>query len=130
VWTLLLFAGGFTFLPEEKNLVTTLDIQCIRNSMTSKQECPVCRKSANEGQIRPMVALEEVVESWKTARYITDYSDPSGLTANHVRRALVLTLATADSDSSRSTQEERFNTVAGPSTPSKRRKLAPKDGEG
>jgi hypothetical protein len=38
--------------------------------MTSKQECPVCRKSANEGQIRPMVALEEVIESWKAARCV------------------------------------------------------------
>lgn len=98
--------------------------------MSSKQECPICRKSANEGQIRPMVALEEAVESWKTARYVTDCFDPSGsAAADLVRRALVLMLATADGDSSRSSPEERLTTVAGPSTPSKRRKLAPKDGE-
>ena len=70
MWTLLLLTGGLNLLLEEPNFVTTLSVQCIRNSMTSKQECPVCRKSANEGQIRPMVALEEVVESWKAARCV------------------------------------------------------------
>lgn len=38
--------------------------------MVSKQECPICRKSASEGQIRPMVALEEIVESWGAARCV------------------------------------------------------------
>ena len=81
MWTQLLLTGGFASLAEELNFVTTLIIQCIRNSMTSKQECPVCRKSANEGQIRPMVSLEEVVESWKAARYVTDDYHPSDLAA-------------------------------------------------
>ena len=97
--------------------------------MASKQECPVCRKSANEGQIRPMVALEEVVESWKAARYVTNSFDPNDLAADIVRRALVLALATPNGNSNRSTPEESFNTVAGPSTPSKRRKFTPKDGD-
>ncbi|KAF9653854.1 hypothetical protein BDM02DRAFT_1100456 [Thelephora ganbajun] len=83
---------------------------CIRNSMTSKQECPVCRKCANEGQIRPVAALEEIVESWKAAR------------------ALVLTLATANGESSRLTPEESISAIAGPSTPNKRRKLVSEDG--
>ena len=52
--------------------MATLNIQCIRNSMAMKQECPICRKGTNEGQIRPMVGLEEVVESWKAARYVAD----------------------------------------------------------
>lgn len=76
-----------------------------------------------------MVALEEVVESWKTARHATDHSNPNGLTTNLVRRALVLTLARASDDSGGSTPEGSLNTVAGPSTPRKRRKLAHKDGE-
>jgi hypothetical protein len=76
VWTLLLFAGGFTLFLGEPNFVTALDVQCIRNSMTLKQECPVCRKSANEGQIRPMIALEEAVDSWKAARCAVQVNYP------------------------------------------------------
>lgn len=79
VWTLLLLTGEFASLPNDPNLVVTLNVQCIRNSMTSKQECPVCRKSANEGQLRPIVALEEIVESWKAARCVIlrlNRSDP------------------------------------------------------
>ena len=67
--TLFLLAGGFEWLSGNLNFVTRPNVQCIRNSMASKQECPVCRKSANEGQIRPSVALEEIIESWKAARY-------------------------------------------------------------
>ena len=70
VWTLLLLTGGFASLPNEPKFMATLNVQCIRNSMASKQECPVCRKSANEGQIRPIVALEEIIESWKAARCV------------------------------------------------------------
>lgn len=70
VWTLFLLAGGFKLLTNNPNFVVTLNVQCIRNSMTSKQECPVCRKSANEGQLRPIVALEEIIESWKAARCV------------------------------------------------------------
>lgn len=101
--------------------------------MTLKQECPVCRKSANEGHIRPMVALEEVVESWKAARCVSLLavcSDPYDRTDDLARRSLVLMLATVNGDSGISTPEERSNTIAGPSTPSKRRKIASRDGEG
>ncbi|KAF9793309.1 hypothetical protein BJ322DRAFT_997290 [Thelephora terrestris] len=97
---------------------------CIRNSMTSKQECPVCRKSANEGQIRPMVALEEVIESWKAARCVVGL-----ITLSHTIGALILNLATATDGSSRSTPDRTLSNVAGPSTPSKKRKLDSKDGE-
>ena len=47
--------------------------------MTSKQECPVCRKSASEGQLRPIVALEDITESWKAARCAIPLLDPSDL---------------------------------------------------
>jgi len=78
MWTLLLLTGGFALLPNEQIPVITLNVQCIRNSMASKQECPVCRKSANEGQIRPIVALEEITESWKAARCVILQVNRSG----------------------------------------------------
>lgn len=70
LWPLLLLAGGLSLLPNNPNFAITLNAQCIRNSMTLKQECPVCRKGANEGQLRPIVALEEIMESWKAARCV------------------------------------------------------------
>ncbi|KAF8911187.1 hypothetical protein CPB84DRAFT_1092866 [Gymnopilus junonius] len=42
-------------------------LQCIRTSLSSKQECPSCRKSANEIHIRPNPALESVISAWKNA---------------------------------------------------------------
>lgn len=38
--------------------------------MSDKQECPACRKAANEGHIRPNPAMEEVVAAWKLSRYV------------------------------------------------------------
>lgn len=79
MWTLLLLVGGFAFVPNDPDFVITLNVQCIRNSMTSKQECPVCRKSASEGQLRPIVALEDITESWKAARCAIPRLNPSDL---------------------------------------------------
>ena len=79
LWTLLLLVGGLQLLPNDPNSAITLNVQCIRNSMTLKQECPVCRKSANEGQLRPIVALEEIIESWKAARCVIPRPNGSGL---------------------------------------------------
>ncbi|KAF9009454.1 hypothetical protein BDQ17DRAFT_1062312 [Cyathus striatus] len=36
--------------------------------MGEKQECPSCRKSANEGHLRQNPVMEEAVVSWKSAR--------------------------------------------------------------
>ena len=133
LWTLLLLVGGLSLLPNDPNFAITLNVQCIRNSMTLKQECPVCRKSANEGQLRPIVALEEAIESWKAARCVIPRQNGSDLytyEGHFVCRALVLSLAVAGGDPSGSFPEGSADTVAGPSTPSKRRKLSPKDGEG
>jgi len=41
---------------------------CVRESMNVKAECPICRKAANESNIRPNVALNEAAEAWKLAR--------------------------------------------------------------
>ncbi|KAH9484088.1 Postreplication repair E3 ubiquitin-protein ligase rad18 [Psilocybe cubensis] len=41
---------------------------CIRNCLLNKQECPTCRKSANEVHIRPNPVLEDVISAWKEAR--------------------------------------------------------------
>ncbi|KAF9484884.1 hypothetical protein BDN70DRAFT_796760 [Pholiota conissans] len=41
---------------------------CIRSALATKQECPSCRKTANEGHIRPNPVLESVISSWKEAR--------------------------------------------------------------
>lgn len=38
--------------------------------MSDKQECPNCRKSANEGHIRPNPIIEEVISAWKEARWV------------------------------------------------------------
>ena len=38
--------------------------------MAEKQECPACRKTATEGQLRPNPVLEEVITAWKLSRYI------------------------------------------------------------
>lgn len=37
--------------------------------MAEKQECPACRKPANDGHLRPNPVMEEVVAAWKLARY-------------------------------------------------------------
>jgi hypothetical protein len=43
--------------------------------MSTKSECPICRKPANESNIRPNVALTEAVEAWQSARSIlNDFS--------------------------------------------------------
>ena len=77
MWTLLLLAGRFALVLNDSDFVVTINVQCIRNFMTSKQECPVCRKNANEGQLRPVVVLEEIIESWKAARCVIPRLDPS-----------------------------------------------------
>ncbi|KAF5330398.1 hypothetical protein D9619_005602 [Psilocybe cf. subviscida] len=41
---------------------------CIRSALSTKQECPSCRKSAGEAHIRPNPALESVISAWKEAR--------------------------------------------------------------
>ncbi|KAF8162872.1 hypothetical protein B0H34DRAFT_650799 [Crassisporium funariophilum] len=41
---------------------------CIRPSMAIKQECPNCRKAANEGHLRPNPILEEAILAWNEAR--------------------------------------------------------------
>ncbi|KAF9466269.1 hypothetical protein BDZ94DRAFT_1251555 [Collybia nuda] len=47
---------------------------CVRTSMSDKQECPACRKAANEGHIRPNPVVEEVVAAWKLSRsYILQF---------------------------------------------------------
>ena len=38
--------------------------------MAEKQECPACRKTASEGQLRPNPVLEEVIAAWNLSRYI------------------------------------------------------------
>lgn len=41
---------------------------CIRPAMSHKQECPICRKVANEGHLRPNPIVEEIINGWKDAR--------------------------------------------------------------
>ncbi|PPR05993.1 hypothetical protein CVT26_005715 [Gymnopilus dilepis] len=41
---------------------------CIRTSLSNKQECPSCRKAANEVHIRPNPVLESAISAWTTAR--------------------------------------------------------------
>jgi len=43
--------------------------QCIRVSLSNKQECPSCRKSTFEVHIRPNPILDKVIADWKEARY-------------------------------------------------------------
>lgn len=45
-------------------------MQCVRSYISEKSACPSCRKTANEGHLRPNVAMEEVVSQWKEARYL------------------------------------------------------------
>lgn len=41
---------------------------CIRATMATKQECPICRHSANEGSLRVNIQVEDIVTAWKAAR--------------------------------------------------------------
>ncbi|KAF9057143.1 hypothetical protein BJ165DRAFT_1418665 [Panaeolus papilionaceus] len=41
---------------------------CIRSALGIKQECPQCRKTANEVHIRVNHTIENVISSWKEAR--------------------------------------------------------------
>ncbi|TFK72142.1 hypothetical protein BDN72DRAFT_836516 [Pluteus cervinus] len=41
---------------------------CVRTSLSTKQECPTCRKPGNEDHIRPNPSVEEAVLAWKRAR--------------------------------------------------------------
>ncbi|OCH89108.1 hypothetical protein OBBRIDRAFT_733241 [Obba rivulosa] len=41
---------------------------CIRNSLSSKAECPICRQNASEVHIRKNPAMESVVKSWASGR--------------------------------------------------------------
>ncbi|TRM59928.1 hypothetical protein BD626DRAFT_550071 [Schizophyllum amplum] len=36
--------------------------------MATKQECPICRHSANEGSLRVNIQVEDIVTAWKAAR--------------------------------------------------------------
>ena len=40
--------------------------------MSHKQECPSCRKGANEGHLRPNPIVEEIINGWKDARYVRE----------------------------------------------------------
>ncbi|KAF9049216.1 hypothetical protein BDZ89DRAFT_941014 [Hymenopellis radicata] len=45
--------------------------ECIRESLSVKQECPTCRKGQeNEGHLRVNPVLEEAVTAWKDARCV------------------------------------------------------------
>ncbi|KAJ3509958.1 hypothetical protein NMY22_g16122 [Coprinellus aureogranulatus] len=41
---------------------------CLRSALATKQECPACRKPANEGHIRPNYVLEAAISAWNDAR--------------------------------------------------------------
>lgn len=43
-------------------------IQCIRDSLTTKKECPVCRAQTTDGQLKRNTVLSEVMEAYKVAR--------------------------------------------------------------
>ncbi|TEB18179.1 hypothetical protein FA13DRAFT_1822212 [Coprinellus micaceus] len=41
---------------------------CLRSALATKQECPTCRKPANEGHIRPNYVVEDAISAWNEAR--------------------------------------------------------------
>ncbi|KAF6758258.1 hypothetical protein DFP72DRAFT_888528 [Ephemerocybe angulata] len=41
---------------------------CLRTYLGTKQECPACRKAANEGHIRPNYVMEEAISAWNESR--------------------------------------------------------------
>ncbi|KDR81862.1 hypothetical protein GALMADRAFT_135257 [Galerina marginata CBS 339.88] len=67
---------------------------CIRTSLASKQECPSCRKTANEAHIRPNPTLENVISAWKDTRpfilrLIKREEEESGTSSQHLDKGNV-----------------------------------------
>ncbi|TFK34814.1 hypothetical protein BDQ12DRAFT_612703 [Crucibulum laeve] len=58
---------------------------CSCVTMAIKQECPSCRKAANEGHLRPNPAIEEVVAAWKASRCVTIKEEERRRAISHQR---------------------------------------------
>lgn len=61
-------AVTFTRLLLKRMVAYHKHLQCIRVSLSNKQECPSCRKSALEVHIRPNPILDKLISDWKEAR--------------------------------------------------------------
>ncbi|PPQ75450.1 hypothetical protein CVT24_013333 [Panaeolus cyanescens] len=86
---------------------------CIRSALGVKQECPQCRKTANEVHIRVNHTIEAVISSWKEAR-------PFVLTLIQNETKRKASEALPDASSRKRRRRERSSSVelveAGPST--------------
>ena len=45
--------------------------QCIRSHLSEKPECPICRQSSTDFNLRRNQSLEDVVRAWTVARYVS-----------------------------------------------------------